>query len=123
VGRNRRTQAGWAFYAVLARSLAVLAFAIQCFVVDPHVDGLAFHSADAAVSTSISSSEHAGKQAPATCIICQEAAISRTAMLDGAPPIRIVEHSLYLSSAPPRAPLLETRPSRPWQSRAPPSFA
>ena len=123
MGRNRHSRAGWAFFAVLARSLAVLAFAIQCFVVDPHVDGLAFHSSAEAISTSVSSAEHAGKHAPATCIICQEAAVSRTAMLAGAPPIRIVEHTLFLANAPARAPVLETRPLRPWQSRAPPSFA
>lgn len=123
MGRNRHSRAGWAFFAVLARSLAVLAFAIQCFVVDTHVDGLALRASAEAVSTSVSSTDHAAKHAPATCIICQEAAVSRTAMLAGAPPIRIVEHTLYLASAPPRAPLLETRPSRPWQSRAPPSFA
>lgn len=105
----------------LGASLAMLALALQCFVIQTHVDGLA-RVAPAHVEASVSA--HASQSAPATlCLICQQAALGRTATLAAPPAIQLVEHTLFTANAPLPLPVLETRPSRPWQSRAPPLSA
>lgn len=106
-----------------AMLLAIAALAIQVFVVSPHVDGLSLQletARNAAVAASVQSAD---KSAPATCLICEEAAVARTALLASPPVVALVAHTLFLSTPLPALAILETRPRRPWQSRAPPSHA
>mgnify|MGYP000905576232 CR=1 FL=1 len=105
--------------APLASLLAIAALAIQVFVVAPHVDGLALHGAGVEARAVAQTADHA---AP-VCLICQEAAVARAAVLASPPAIGVVERTLFLSATPPALPVLETRPARPWQSRAPPLSA
>jgi hypothetical protein len=103
----------------LGAVLAMLALTLQCFVIQTHVDGLAY-----AAPVQVSATAHASKSPPAVvCLICQQAALGRTATLAAPPAIHLVEHTLFLANAPLPLPVLETRPHRPWQSRAPPLSA
>lgn len=129
MGQNRpRRLSDWAALSALARLrlgglLAILALAIQAFVIEPHFDAQGLRPAiEAAQGSAIATADPAQKSAP-VCLICQAAALSRTATLSGAPRLQLVEHTLFVASAPPRLPVRELKPTRPWQSRAPPLFA
>lgn len=119
MGRNRLSLTTLA-RRPLAMLLAIAALAIQVFVVSPHVDGLSLQletARDTAVAAGVQSADHS---APAVCVICQEAAVARTALLAAPPVVALVAHALFLTAPPPAFFLLETRPTQPWQSRAPP---
>lgn len=104
------------FGRALARSLAALALAIQCFVIQTHVDGIARAAAAAQAIASSSVDQHG----PLACVICEAAATARTGITPAPPAVTLVEASLYVGTTTPVLPILESRPSLPWQSRAPP---
>src|SRR5690242_5805579 len=94
-------------------ALALVAVALQSFVIETHVDAQALRPAIEASANTVSTAatNPAHQHAPALCIICQAAAISGTAVLAAAPAVGPVEATLYLSSSPPREPLVEARPT------------
>jgi hypothetical protein len=112
MGQNRPRRS---FGRALARSLAALALAIQCFVIQPHIDGVA-RAAPAAETTASRIDQHG----PLVCVICEAAATARTGITPAPAAITLVEATLYVGATPPSLPVLESRPSLPWQSRAPP---
>ncbi len=120
--RRRPTFSLAAFARSWGGALAGLALAIQCFIIQPHVDGLAF-LAPAQVEATTAASDQANQHAPITCVICEAAAVSRTGIIAAPPAIALVETTLYLANPAPALPIVEARPTLPWQSRAPPSFA
>lgn len=102
--------------------LALVAIAIQCFVVQPHFDGAKLHlSAGAQISASLNATrDQAPGDTPTSCIICQEEMIAGSTIL---PPTPVVSSptnaTAEVNAAPTPAPLLRTA-SHIWQSRAPP---
>jgi hypothetical protein len=101
----------------------MLALAIQCLVVQPHIDGVtgapAVTSAHVAVAPSAPGETDQGQGA---CVICQAMAVAGSLTLAAAP--TIVRHALTFLDAPPayHADLLQRTRSHSWQSRGPPLF-
>lgn len=99
----------------LARMLAALALAIQCFVIQTHVDGFA-HASPVQIVAANSIDQHG----PVGCVICEAAATASTGITPAPPALTLVEATLYVGASMPAFPVLESRPTLPWQSRAPP---
>lgn len=111
MGQNRPRRA-W------TRLIAALALAIQVFVIQTHVDGFAF--ADTSAAQVIQSQDQHG---PLACVICEAAATAQNGITPTPPALTLLEASVFVASATPALPVLESRPSLPWQSRAPPLSA
>lgn len=116
VFRSRRE--GWAAFT---RTLAVLALAIQCLVIQTHVD---IAARDTAVQAAVTAS-HDGNapvhRAKSDCIICQTAAAARTSLTTpsiGLPLLAQASVPLSLQTVAQRAPRIAAHA---WRSRAPPS--
>jgi hypothetical protein len=99
--------------------LAVVSLCIQSFVVQPHIDGLAFARADAHAVVAHAKSP---AQAPGACVFCQEAALAGAVTLTAAPSLVLVERSLFNQTPVLRQRVVCRAPSHNWQSRAPPYF-
>jgi hypothetical protein len=106
--------------SLLGAWLAVLALAIQCLVIQPHVDGaseLLIRSAQAAVEAAPASPDP-GRGG--VCIICQTVAVAGVLTLTAAPALVHV-HANFVSAAPAnRSHLIQRARSHNWQSRGPP---
>lgn len=105
--------------------LALVALAFQCFIVQPHVDGIA--SAAPSFETIVAAAQatplNAANDQSAPCLICRELATAG-AFLGAAPPaLALLEHTIALRIAPPRAPAAPIVSAHSWQSRAPPLFS
>lgn len=111
MGQNRPHRA-W------TRLVAALALAIQVFVIQTHVDGFAY--ADTSAAQIAQSQDQHG---PLGCVICEAAATAQTGITPTPPVVTLLEASIFVASASPALPVLESRPSLPWQSRAPPLHA
>ena len=99
--------------------LAVLALAVQCLVIQPHVDAAyAPVSAEASHFTAqVSQSNH---DTQGVCVICQAMATAGAFALSASPAIVLIESNFIAA-----APVLRVEPaqrarSHNWQSRAPP---
>jgi len=111
-----RKASRWRTLGVL---LAVISLFVQSFIVQPHIDGLAFVQ-PARVHQSLQAS--APEKAPRVCIICQEAALGAIT-LAATPALLLVERT-FIDAAPAQLQRVVCRtPSHNWQSRAPPHFA
>src|SRR5262249_31175569 len=102
--------------------LALIALAFQCFVVQPHVDGVASAAPalTAARANGQASAHDAADHSSAPCLICRELATAG-AFLSAAPPaLALLEHTLALRTPPPRAPVAPIIDAHSWQSRGPP---
>ncbi|MFT3729131.1 MAG: hypothetical protein QM759_15015 [Terricaulis sp.] len=107
-------------WRVVGVFLAALSLLIQSFVVQPHIDGLAFVRADAAVHQTIKASP--GDKAPGACIICQEAALAGAFALAATPTLLLIERT-FIATPPARLQRVVCHaPSHIWQSRGPPQF-
>src|SRR5574338_337824 len=111
MGQNRPRRA-W------TRLIAALALAIQVFVIQTHVDGFTY-----ADRTQAQAAQSFDGHGPLGCVICDAAATARTGITPTPPAITLVEASVFVASVAPALPVFESRPSLPWQSRAPPLHA
>jgi hypothetical protein len=99
--------------------LAALSLLIQAFVVQPHIDGVAYAGVNAAGLHQLTNATSPEK-APGACIICQEAALAGAFALAATPVLFLIERNFIATAS---APALRTTPRRAshiWQSRAPP---
>ena len=102
---------------MLGAWLAMLALAIQCLVIQPHIDVFSSTSAEAAHVQVV---QAGSDQSQAVCVICQAIATAGAFALSASPTLSIVERNFVASAAIyPSAPLQRAR-SHNWQSRAPP---
>lgn len=108
-------------WRVLGIFLAALSLLVQAFVVQPHIDGLAFARADAA---GLHQTFKATPSAPAqgVCIICQEAALAGAVTLAATPALLLIERTFIDATPAPLQRVVCHAPSHNWQSRAPPHF-
>lgn len=113
-------------FAAFARTLAVLALAVQCLVVQTHVHAFAAQQAiqGAAITQSVvvATRDHtaAGHSATGACFICQAAATTRTGLDAPTAALPLIERAaapIALQTVAQRAPRV---PAHAWQSRAPP---
>ena len=102
--------------------LALLAVAIQCLLIQPHIDGLPSISAD---TTSVSAT-HASQTAPASnpagaCVVCQAMATAGAFALADAPSLLLLASTLFTAPAASGHVNPERPVSHDWQSRGPPA--
>src|SRR5262245_23825150 len=128
MGRNgpRRAGSPKGSFRALMRTLAVLALAIQCLVIQTHIDAPAYAGVVASAQTQavVLSAAHDQGQGShrlgGDCIICQAAANARVGLVAPTMVLRLAEPvglpiALHtVSQQAPRA------PAHAWQSRAPP---
>ncbi len=113
----------------LAAYFALLAIAIQCFVVQPHVDPAALAAPRAAAMAASSSvaadivtvSHDEANHAAVGCVICQ-AAFSGGHGVAPASPAHIEQTAQFIAAPLPEQPPLPATPSHAWQSRGPPQL-
>jgi len=99
--------------------LAMLALAIQCLVIQPHVDAAyAPVSAEAAHFTAqVTQPSH---DAQGVCVICQAIATSGAFALSASPTLTLIERNFNTSAPIQRVEPAQRARSHNWQSRAPP---
>ncbi len=99
--------------------LAVLALAIQCLVIQPHVDA-AYAPISAETSHVAAQLTAPNHETQSVCVICQAMATGGAFALSISPTLVLIERSV-LASAPAHRPRPAQRArSHNWQSRAPP---
>ena len=102
--------------------LAAFSLLIQAFVVQPHIDGLAFVHADGVEAAASHIKAPLSGEKPGICIICQEAALAGAVTLAATPALLLIERN-FIQTAPAHLQRVVCRaPSHNWQSRAPPLF-
>jgi hypothetical protein len=98
--------------------LAMLSLAIQCLVIQPHVDAsYAPISAAAHVSVQAAPANH---ETQGVCVICQAVAAAGAFALSASPSLAFVERSILADAPVQQAKPSERVRSHDWQSRAPP---
>ena len=99
--------------------LAMLALAIQCLVIQPHVDvTYAPVSAEAShFATQVTQPSH---DAQGVCVICQAMATAGAFALSASPAIVLIESNFIATTPSPRVEPAQRARSHNWQSRAPP---
>ncbi|MBX3431088.1 MAG: hypothetical protein KF779_15995 [Hyphomonadaceae bacterium] len=114
----------------LAAYLALLAIAVQCFVVQPHIDPLvltapraaATAASDAPPAIVVAASSDQAHHAAAGCAICQTALAGGHGIAPTASADHVEQAGLFISSPLPERPPLTATPSHSWQSRGPPQL-
>lgn len=112
----------------LAAYFALLAIAIQCFVVQPHVDPVAITTAQAVAITHLAADQNAAsltdetKHSAATCIICQASLTGGAGLASTPSPTLVAYSALSVATPLPTAPAISTTPSHTWRSRGPPTL-
>ncbi len=123
IGSRRLKTSARRRWTGLGAFLATIAIALQCFVVQTHVDFSPNSDliASGAHSQSVLTGALSGK-APAPCIICQELALAGAFLHASPPVIALVEHALSFTAPAPTIAAAFDFPAHPWQSRAPPNL-
>jgi hypothetical protein len=114
----------------LAAYFALLAIAVQCFIVQPHVDPIALAAPRAAaiaasdvVFTNVATVSHdQANHAAAGCVICQTALSGGHGIAPLGPAAQFEQASLFIAAPLPEQPHLSATPSHAWQSRGPPQL-
>ena len=104
---------------MLGAWLAMLALAIQCLVIQPHVDG-AFAPVTAETSHFSAQVTHPSHDAQGACVICQAMATAGAFALSASPSLGLIERSFLAADPVDQASPIERARSHNWQSRAPP---
>jgi len=100
--------------------LAMLALALQCLVIQPHVDGVFASAPAAAVSVHLQSARPAADSSQGPCVICQAMATAGAFALSASPSLGLIERSFLAADPVDQASPIERARSHNWQSRAPP---
>lgn len=112
----------------LAAYFALLAIAVQCFIVQPHVDPIALvapraaaiAASDVVFASVATASIDKANHATAGCVICQTALSGGHGIAPPAPVAHTEQASLFIAAALPEQTHLSATPSHAWQSRGPP---
>lgn len=112
----------------LAAYFALLAIAVQCFIVQPHVDPIALAAPRAAaiaasdvVFANVATASHdQANHSAVGCVICQTALSAGHGMAPSMPAAHNEQASLFIAAALPEQAHLSATPSHAWQSRGPP---
>jgi hypothetical protein len=99
--------------------LAALSLLIQAFVVQPHIDGVAYAGVNATGIHQLTNATSPEK-APGVCIICQEAALAGAFALAATPVLLLIERTFTATASARALHATPRRASHIWQSRAPP---
>lgn len=112
------------FLRSLPLALAAIAVALQCLLIQPHVDGFAhFTAREAPAFSTLPSNPPGDASLVAKCPICQQAAAGRTYVLPPAAAIGLTTSLVAIAAPTWRVIALSPTPSHAWQSRAPPHHA
>ncbi len=114
----------------LAAYFALLAIAVQCFVVQPHIDPIAFAApraavlaaADAVFTQTATASQDQANHTAAGCIICQTALSGGPSVAPATATAHVEQTSLFVAAPLPEQLHISATPSHAWQSRGPPQL-
>jgi hypothetical protein len=104
---------------MLGAWLAMLALAIQCLVIQPHVDG-AFAPVTAETAHFSAQATQPSHDAQGVCVICQAMATAGAFALSASPSLTLIERNFVASAPIAHSTPVEPARSHNWQSRAPP---
>jgi hypothetical protein len=96
----------------------MLALAIQCLVIQPHIDGVFASTATAHVQLQRAQPTSDTKQG--VCVICQAMATAGAFALSASPTLGLFERNFVASAPSNHVTPVESARSHNWQSRAPP---
>lgn len=101
----------------------MLAVAIQCFVVQPHIDGVYGAPSAAAAHASVQAArpDLNADGGQGVCVICQALATAGSLTLAASPTLTLVERNFVAASPLDPAQAIQRARSHNWQSRAPPT--
>jgi hypothetical protein len=98
----------------------MLALAIQCLVIQPHIDGVFASASVEAAQVQSQTLQRGADSNQAICVICQAMATAGAFALSASPSLGLVERT-FLATAPVYYTThVERARSHSWQSRAPP---
>jgi hypothetical protein len=103
---------------MLGAWLATLALAIQCLVIQPHID-----VASASVETAhvhLQTAQPGSDSSKGVCVICQAMATAGAFALSASPTLGLLDRNFVASAPVNHATPVERARSHNWQSRAPP---
>ena len=103
---------------MLGAWLAMLALAIQCLVIQPHVDFAPAWAETAHVH--LQSAQPGSDSQQGACVICQAIATTGAFALSASPTLALFERNFLASAPVDHAQPVERARSHNWQSRAPP---
>lgn len=114
----------------LAAYFALLAIAVQCFVIQPHVDPVAFAApraavlaaSDAVATETASASLDQAKHTALACVICQTALSGGHGIAPATPAKYVEQIGLFIAAALPEQLHISATPSHAWRSRGPPQL-
>jgi hypothetical protein len=104
---------------VISVWLAMLALAVQCFVIQPHVDVSYAPISAGPAHVSVQASQP-GHDAQGVCVICQAMATAGAIALSVSPTLVLIERSVIATAPAPHVEPSQRARSHNWQSRAPP---
>ena len=105
---------------MLGAWLAVLALAIQCLVIQPHIDGV-FASASAETAhVQLQTAQPGSGSNRGVCVICQAIATTGAFALSASPSLGLIDRTFLATAPVNHATPVERARSHSWQSRAPP---
>lgn len=98
----------------------MLALAIQCLVIQPHIDGVFASASAETAQVHLQTAQPSSDKSQGVCVICQAMATTGAFALSASPTLALFE-SNFLSATPANyaEPAQRVR-SHNWQSRAPP---
>ncbi|MBS0385136.1 MAG: hypothetical protein JSS00_07280 [Proteobacteria bacterium] len=99
--------------------LAVLALAIQCLVIQPHVD-VAYAPVTAETAHFAAEITQPSHNTQTVCVICQAMAAAGAFALSDSPTLTLIERNFIASAPIAHSAPVEPARSHNWQSRAPP---
>jgi len=104
---------------MLGAWLAMLALAIQCLVIQPHIDGV-FAAATAETAQFSAQVAPPNHDAQGVCVICQAMATAGAFALSASPTLTLIERNFVATTPIAHSAPVEPVRSHNWQSRAPP---
>lgn len=104
---------------MLGAWLAILALAIQCLVIQPHVDAAYAPAASATAHVSTQTTQPS-RETQGVCVICQAMATAGAFALSASPTLTLIERNFIATTPIAHSAPVELARSHNWQSRAPP---
>ena len=104
---------------MLGAWLAMLALAVQCLVIQPHVDVAQAPVATVVAHVSVQSTQP-NHETQGVCVICQAMATAGAFALSASPTLTLIERNFVATTRIAYSAPIEPARSHNWQSRAPP---
>ena len=105
---------------MLGAWLAMLALAIQCLVIQPHIDGVFASTSAETAGVQVQTAQPGSDSNRGVCVICQAIATAGAFAPSASPSLGLIERSFLAADPVDQTSPIERARSHNWQSRAPP---